>query len=70
MGIRLTALYIFVAILLVYAWKDWFKSLCGLILLMAVIEHEDMPKSMFGTQGLNVWNVLFFGIFPAWLAVR
>jgi len=70
MSIRITALYIFVAILLVYAWKDWFKSLCGLILLMAVIEHEDMPKSILGIQGLNTWNVLFFGIFLAWLASR
>jgi O-antigen ligase len=70
MSIRLTALYIYVVVLLVYAWKDWFKSLCGLILLMAVIEHEDMPKTMFGIQGLNVWNVLFVGISLAWLAGR
>jgi O-antigen ligase len=70
MSIRITALYVFVAVLLVYAWKDWFKSLCGLILLMAVIEHEDMPKSIFGIQGLNMWNVLFLGIFLAWLASR
>jgi len=70
MSIRITALHIFVAVLLVYAWKDWFKSLCGLILLMAVIEHEDMPKMMFGIQGLNVWNVLFVGVFIAWLASR
>jgi O-antigen ligase len=70
MSIRITALYIFVTILLVYAWKDWFKSLCGLILLMAVIEHEDMPKSMFGITGLNMWNILFLGIFLAWIASR
>jgi O-antigen ligase len=37
---------------------------------MAVIEHEDMPKTMFGIQGLNVWNVLFVGISLAWLAGR
>ena len=70
MSIRLTALFIFVAILLVYAWKDWFMSLCGLILLMAVIEHEDMPKSIFGIQGFNMWNLLFIGIFLAWLVSR
>jgi len=70
MSLRLTALYLYVAILLAYAWKDWFKSLCGLILLMAVIQHEDMPKTMFGIQGLNVWNVLFLGIFLAWLVSR
>jgi O-antigen ligase len=70
MSIRVTALYALVGALSIYAWKDWFKSLCGLILLMAVIEHEDMPKTMFGVQGLNMWNVLFLGVFVAWLASR
>lgn len=70
MSIRLTSLYIVVAILLAYAWKDWFKSICGLILLMAIMHHEDMPHEMFGIQGLNVWNILFLGIFLAWVASR
>ena len=68
--IRQLAIYIFVAILLVYAWKDWFKSLCGLILLTAVMGRLDFPKSLGGIQGLNVWNVLFADIFLAWLANR
>jgi hypothetical protein len=70
MSIRITSLYIFIAFLCIYAWKDWFKSLCGLILMMAVMQHEDMPKTMFGIQGLNTWNILFFVIFLAWLAAR
>jgi len=70
MSIRIVALYIFVFSLCIYAWKDWFKSLCGLILLMAVIEHGDMPKSLLGIQGLNLWNVLFAVIFIAWLTNR
>jgi len=70
MSIRVTALYIFVTFLCIYAWKDWFKSLCGLILLMAIIEHEDMPKTMFGIQGFNTWNILFLVIFLAWAASR
>ena len=37
---------------------------------MAVIEHEDMPKSIFGIQGLNLWNILFLIIFLAWLFSR
>ena len=67
---RILALYILIFGLAIYAWKDWFKSLCGLIVLMAVIELEDMPKSMFGIQGFNVWNILFVVIFLAWLAAR
>ena len=70
MSIRITILYLFSAFLIIYAWKDWFKSLCGLILMMAVMQHEDMPKSILGIQGLNTWNVIFVGIFIAWLAGR
>jgi O-antigen ligase len=70
MSIRLLALYLVVAGLSIYAWKDWFKSLCGLILLMAVIEHPDMPKTVLGIQGLNPWNLLFAMIFLAWAVSR
>ncbi|HUU17736.1 MAG TPA: O-antigen ligase family protein [Sedimentisphaerales bacterium] len=68
--IRQLAVYVCVAILLVYAWKDWFKSLCGLILLTAVMGRLDFPQSFGGIQGLNVWNVLFTDIFLAWLMNR
>jgi len=70
MSIRITALCIFVLFLCIYAWKDWFKSLCGLILLMAVNQHESMPTTMFGIQGLNMWNILFLGTFLAWAVSR
>ena len=68
--IRQLALYTFVVILLVYAWKDWFKSLCGLILLTALMYRYDFPTSFGGIQGLNVWNILFADIFLAWLMNR
>ena len=70
MSIRIVALYLLVAGLAVYAWKDWFKSLCGLILLTAIVEHPDMPKTVLGIQGLNPWNMLFAMIFVAWAAHR
>ncbi len=70
MSLRHIALYVLVSGLSIYAWKDWFKSLCGLVLLMAIIEHSDMPKSMLGIQGLNMWNILFVVIFFAWVANR
>jgi O-antigen ligase len=68
--IRITLLWLFIAYLGVTAWKDWYRSLCGLILLLAVIEHPDMPKSLLGIQGLNPWNILLFIIILAWLAKR
>lgn len=67
MSIRVTVLYIVAAGLSIYAWKDWFKSLCGLILMAAIITHEDVPKTMFGIQGFNTWNILFLVVFLAWL---
>jgi O-antigen ligase len=68
--IRITLLWLFITFLGLYAWKDWYKALCGLILLMAVIEHPDMPKSMLGIQGLNPWNILLAIIIMAWAVSR
>ena len=68
--IRLTLLWLFVAFLSAYALKDWFKSLCGLILLMAVVEHPDFPKSLMGIQGLNAWNILLMFVLLGWATNR
>jgi O-antigen ligase len=68
--IRVALLWFVVMALAVYAWRDWYKSLCGLILLMAVVEHPDMPKSMLGIQGLNPWNILLLVIILAWAVGR
>ncbi len=68
--IRLALLYSFCALLAVYAWGDWYKALCGLVLLIAVVEHPDMPKSMLGIQGLNPWNALLLIIVLAWARSR
>jgi O-antigen ligase len=68
--IRLTLVWLFVAFLSAYAWRDWFKSLCGLILFMAVVEHPDFPKSLFGIQGLNPWNILLLFVLMAWITNR
>jgi O-antigen ligase len=68
--VRLALLYAFCLGVAVYAWKDWFKSLCGLILLAAVIQHPDVPKTMFGLQGLNPWNILLFIVVLSWARNR
>jgi O-antigen ligase len=68
--IRLTLLWAFVAFLSLYAWRDWYKALCGVILLMAVVEHPDMPKSLFGIQGLNPWNIALAAVLLAWVFTR
>jgi O-antigen ligase len=56
--------------LLVLSTRDWFKALCGLILMMAVIEHPDMPKELLGIQGLNFWNLILLAVLVAWFIQR
>ncbi len=69
-SIRLTLLFGFMLVLIVYAWRDWFVSLCGLILLTVVLEHPEMPKNIMGIQGLNPWNIVLAGVFVSWVVMR
>lgn len=63
--IRYTALWLFVAGVIRYAWRDWCKALCILIVMLSALERPDMPKSMFGIQGLNPFNITLAGILAA-----
>jgi O-antigen ligase len=68
--IRVVLLWAVVFGLAFYAGKDWYRALCGLVLLMAIIEHPDMPKSLLGLQGLNPWNLLLLIVILAWAVTR
>lgn len=68
--IRITLLTFLIAFLSVYAWKDWFRSACWLVLLMAIFQHPDMPKSIAGIPGLNHWNFLFVNVVCSWILNR
>jgi O-antigen ligase len=68
--IRITLLTLLIAYLSAYAWKDWFRGACWLVLLMAVFQHPDMPKSIAGIPGLNHWNFLFINTILSWLINR
>lgn len=68
--IRTTLLWMFITWLGLTAWKDWYRSLCGLILLMGVFQHPDMPKSILDIPGLNPWNLLLVVTFIAWFSHR
>lgn len=70
MSIRVTLLLLVVAFFSAYAWRNWFVSLCGAVLLMAVVQHPDFPNRLLGIQGLNPWNILFLNVFLSWLAHR
>jgi O-antigen ligase len=68
--IRQLVLWLFVVGVATYALKDWYRGLCGLIVLTAVIQHPDMPNTLFGVQGFNAWNVLLLLVLVAWAAGR
>ena len=68
--IRITVLTLIVLFLAGYAWKNWFHALLGGIVLFAFLEHPDMPRTIAGIPGLNLWNLLFLSITFAWLGQR
>ncbi len=70
MSIRVSLLILFVLALAAYAWRDWFRATCGLIVMMAVMQHPDMPKNIMNIQGLNPWNLLMADILLAWFFAR
>jgi len=66
--LRVVLLWGVIAYLSIHAFKDWYRSLCGLLVLMAIIERPDIPKSLLGITGLSPWNILFAVILLAWFA--
>ena len=68
--VRLTLLYLLISFLAIYAFRDWYKSTCGLIVLMAFMQHPDMPTNILGIQGFNPWNVLMLCILISWFFSR
>jgi hypothetical protein len=70
MSLRVLACYLYVFGFAAYTRRNWFISLCAVVWLMAVNQHPDMPRSIGGIQGLNLWNVLMFSVLVAWRANR
>src|SRR3990172_6062479 len=70
LSMRIHLLYLTIVVLAIYAWRDWFVSLCGLIVMTALAEHTDMPRSVLGIQGMSPWNVLLLSILVPWLIQR
>lgn len=68
--IRYTLLTAFAAFICVYAWRDWFKALCLLILITTIVQRPDMPSTLLGVTGLSPWNICLAFILMAWLATK
>lgn len=67
---RIYALVALTGFLSLYAFRDWFVSLCGLIVLMSVVQHPDFPSGVAGVQGLNPWNALLACVLLGWFMSR
>ena len=70
MSIRITVLSFLVLGLSIYAWRNWFRALCGAVVIMAFTEHHDMPRHIFGIEGFNLWNLLVLNVLGGWLSWR
>ena len=68
--VRLSLFWLLVSFVAIYTWRDWFKGLCGLIMLVALLEMPDVPRSMFGIEGLNFFNLLLLNVTVAWFVAR
>ncbi len=60
--IRYTLLSLFIAFFSLYAFKNWFRGLLGLIFLVSLMERPDMPEAMFGINGVSPYNFLLLCI--------
>ncbi|MGD8910611.1 MAG: O-antigen ligase family protein [Chromatiales bacterium] len=68
---RIYLLWVVILFFTFYAWKDWWKTLCFLIVLMAFIERPDMPKTVFNIPGMNPWNLLMmFTLMAFWVTEK
>lgn len=65
--IRYTLLFLFISFICVYSFRDWYKALGYSIILLAVMERPDMPKSFFGVGGLSPYNIVMLFILMGWM---
>lgn len=70
MSLRVLFGFLFVAGFSIYAWRNYFTSLCALLVFTAFFKHPDMPRSAMGIPGLEFWNVLMVNVVLAWLVQR
>ena len=73
MSIRVVVCVLLAVYFSLYAWRNYFVSLCAAILSMAIMQHPDVIenlKGIGGIQGLNLWNIIMFNVCLSWLAHR
>jgi len=70
MPIRAYVMLAVIAGVSVYAWRDWFRALCGMFLLVPLYKNPDVPMTLGGLNGLCPWNLMILSIVLGWALSR
>ena len=54
----------------VIASRNWYRGLCFMLPLLAVLERPDMPRTMLGIGGVNPFNIMLGYVLVAWFVQR
>jgi len=57
------------AAVILYAFRDWFVSLCALIVFTALTDYPGLPNPL-ETKGINHWSVMLAAVTLAWALDR
>jgi O-antigen ligase len=68
--IRYSLLVIAMLVIAIMAQKNWYRALCFMLPMLAVLERPDMPRQMLGISGFNPFNILLGIILIAWFFQR
>ena len=69
--IRVIVCLLAIVVLTVLSWRrNWFIGACGAVVLMALVEHPEMPRTAFGIPGFSPWNFLIINVTLAWINQR
>src|SRR5205085_1802113 len=68
--IRNTIFYGVLVGIIAMGFRNWFWSLCALIALTALGEHENFKENLFNVQGLKPWNILCAFVVLQWATQR
>lgn len=68
--LRFSILAVFLVCVWTYAFRDWFVSLCALILFTALTQNPNLRWTFGDIPGLNPWNITLLLITLAWAMDR
>ncbi|RZV34378.1 MAG: O-antigen ligase domain-containing protein [Chromatiales bacterium] len=68
--IRYSLLFIAMIVVAAMASRNWYRGLCFMLPLLAVLERPDMPREMLGIGGVNPFNIMLGFVLVCWFVQR